>query len=276
MQGSWFHGYRGNTTSLKFRQCFIALQQYVDNQWTTLVFENSGTLNQNSWVDSTVFEVCPAANLPTRIYFSAEGTLEWNQSLASNNLSNVPVCEFYGYIEYTRPINNSYMLIGYDGLATNFGDNKTVYIGNQGTYINYGNHTTRFSSSGFQRYVGSSSLGTIGGDTAISNYLSSWVNLHHKAIRNISGPGNSSLNLNDEIITFANNGTLVFNLGSPSTFPGKIVRLVKLGSASGSVTVNGTNMIFTSTGTSSSSFTPSSWKIYQIVSIYNNWLISVL
>ena len=37
------------------------------------------------------------------------------------------------------PINDSFTLIGYDGIGSNFGNNKTVYIGAEGTYIKYGN-----------------------------------------------------------------------------------------------------------------------------------------
>lgn len=37
------------------------------------------------------------------------------------------------------PINDSFTLIGYDGIGSNFGNNRTVYIGSEGTYIKYGN-----------------------------------------------------------------------------------------------------------------------------------------
>jgi len=40
------------------------------------------------------------------------------------------------------------MLIGYDGLAVNFGNNKTAYIGNEGTYLKYGNYGLKVSENG--------------------------------------------------------------------------------------------------------------------------------
>ena len=35
---------------------------------------------------------------------------------------------------------NAYMLIGYDGLAVNFGNNKTAYISAEEAIFNYGNY----------------------------------------------------------------------------------------------------------------------------------------
>ena len=46
------------------------------------------------------------------------------------------------------PITNGYMLIGYDGLAINFGNNKSVYIGKDEFTANYGGHEIRITSDG--------------------------------------------------------------------------------------------------------------------------------
>lgn len=44
------------------------------------------------------------------------------------------------------------MLIGYDGIAANFGNNKTVFIGKEESTFKYGNFGIRISSSGIQKY----------------------------------------------------------------------------------------------------------------------------
>lgn len=43
---------------------------------------------------------------------------------------------------------SAYMLIGYDGLAVNFGNNKTAYIGSDGAIFNYGNYQLKIDSNG--------------------------------------------------------------------------------------------------------------------------------
>ena len=46
---------------------------------------------------------------------------------------------------------SAYMLIGYDGLAVNFGNNKTAYIGNDGAIFNYGNYQLKIDSNGISQ-----------------------------------------------------------------------------------------------------------------------------
>ena len=46
----------------------------------------------------------------------------------------------------------SFMLIGHDGFAVNFGNNKTAYIGSDSTTIQYGNYGLRVSTTGLQKY----------------------------------------------------------------------------------------------------------------------------
>ena len=61
-------------------------------------------------------------------------------------------------IRVTIP-NDAYMLIGYDGLAVNFGTSATAYFGVNNTTFYYGNHGLRISSNGVQRWTGSEWLG---------------------------------------------------------------------------------------------------------------------
>lgn len=54
--------------------------------------------------------------------------------------------------KYSRPTSDAHMLIGYDGIAANFGNNKTVFIGKEESTFKYGNFGIRISSSGIQKY----------------------------------------------------------------------------------------------------------------------------
>ena len=46
---------------------------------------------------------------------------------------------------------NAYMLIGYDGLAVNFGNNKTAYISAEEAIFNYGNYQLKIDSNGISK-----------------------------------------------------------------------------------------------------------------------------
>lgn len=46
---------------------------------------------------------------------------------------------------------NAYMLIGYDGLAVNFGNNKTAYISAEGAIFNYGDYQLKIDSNGISK-----------------------------------------------------------------------------------------------------------------------------
>lgn len=54
--------------------------------------------------------------------------------------------------KYSKPTSDAHMLIGYDGIAANFGNNKTVFIGKEESTFKYGNFGIRISSSGIQKY----------------------------------------------------------------------------------------------------------------------------
>ena len=61
-------------------------------------------------------------------------------------------------IRVTIP-NDAFMLIGYDGLAVNFGTSATAYIGTDSTTIKYGQHGIKVSNNGLQKWNGSSWVG---------------------------------------------------------------------------------------------------------------------
>lgn len=58
-------------------------------------------------------------------------------------------------LQVVKPTGDAHMLIGYDGIAANFGNTNTVYIGKNETTIKYGNYGLSITSSGIKKYNGS-------------------------------------------------------------------------------------------------------------------------
>lgn len=129
--------------------------------------------------------------------------------------------------------SQSFTMIGYDGIASNFGSDKTVYIGNDGTYIRYNDdNVLRVSTLGIQKYAGpiTSQLmqGGYATDTCYSNYVSEYSYIHGAAVRNITTGGMSYLKPNDQFImiqlTQAESSNRVdFFLGVPNQNIGRII-----------------------------------------------------
>ena len=44
------------------------------------------------------------------------------------------------------PVNGKFMLIGYDGFAVNFAQNKTCYMGEEGAVFRFGNYMLKITS----------------------------------------------------------------------------------------------------------------------------------
>ena len=60
------------------------------------------------------------------------------------------------YLRFTTP-NDGFMQIGYDGLAVNFGQGKTCYMGSEGAYFRFGSYALRITESGIQKSTNASS-----------------------------------------------------------------------------------------------------------------------
>lgn len=90
------------------------------------------------------------------------------------------------------PINDAFTLIGFNGLGCNFANNKTVYIGSEGTYIKYGN-------AGFK--ITNNSVKKMNSDGV-------WVNLDTKEIK-ILPDSNYTLQDDDEMLI--SNSTMTAN-----------------------------------------------------------------
>lgn len=117
---------------------------------------------------------------------------------------------------FTIP-NDAYMLIGYDGLAVNFGTSATAYIGTESTTINYGNYGLQISSNGLKRLVGNE-----------------WIGINRLKVRTFST--SYTLADTDEFLIFQGSGNSTLTLGTGES--GRIIYVKDRGS--GRLTIQGT------------------------------------
>lgn len=114
-------------------------------------------------------------------------------------------------------------ILGYDGYASNFGNNKIVYFGSEQTVISYGDAKLRFSTNGIEKYAGTTGARRMNNgiytDSATSNYPSEWVALNGSVVRKITTAGEVYLQQNDEfIVVTATSGTVNINLLNAMNF----------------------------------------------------------
>lgn len=117
---------------------------------------------------------------------------------------------------FTIP-NDAYMLIGYDGLAVNFGTSATAYIGTESTTINYGNYGLQISSNGLKRLVDGN-----------------WLGINNLKIRTFSV--NYTLADTDDFLIFQGSVNSTLTLGTGES--GRIIYVKDRGS--GRLTLSGT------------------------------------
>ena len=107
----------------------------------------------------------------------------------------------------------AYTLIGYDGIASNFGNTNTVYFGQEGTYIRYtDSQVIRIDKDGIKKYIGP---GYANGD---------WVPIKNSVVRYVTAT-TDSLRDNDEFLTF-NNSSTTYNFYLPTPAPSNAGRKV--------------------------------------------------
>lgn len=117
---------------------------------------------------------------------------------------------------FTIP-NDAYMLIGYDGLAVNFGTSATAYIGSESTTINYGNYGLQISPSGLKRWAGDE-----------------WLGINRLKVKSFSA--NYTLGEYDDFLIFQGSGNSTLTLGTGES--GRIIYVKDRGS--GRLTLQGT------------------------------------
>lgn len=155
----------------------------------------------------------------------------------------------------TKVYTSTFNLIGTDGIGSDFGVNKTFYVGDEGTYIRYtDNNILKVSTNGIQKYAGSTLYKTQdkgwATDTCTSKYVSEYSPINGLAVRIVTGitsnPSSCYLQPNDEMILFklgsSYQGTRCnVYLGQPTTFnAGRKVYLKKMNEY-GSIYVYGDN-----------------------------------
>lgn len=124
--------------------------------------------------------------------------------------------------------NDAFMLIGYDGLAVNFGTSATAYFGAESTTIKYGQHGIKISNSGLQKWNGSN-----------------WVGINNKKVKTVTT--DYTLTNDDDLIIY--NSATQRTLTLPNTLDvGKTVFIKRIGSTQLKVQSSTTN-IYTPTAT---------------------------
>lgn len=157
-------------------------------------------------------------------------SLSWNgQSVSSATIE--PSFSMYVFIP-----NGTYTLIGYDGIASNFGNSNTVFFGNEGTYIRYtDDNVLRVSNEGIQKY--NNKYTSVGGTDYYSTQY--WSPINGCSVRNVSS-GNYTLTKYDDMIVAnpgSGNRTNIY-LGNPNSSENK-GRKVYIKQMSGTVYVYG-------------------------------------
>lgn len=160
----------------------------------------------------------------------------------------------------TKVYTSTFNLIGTDGIGSDFGVNKTFYVGDEGTYIRYtDNNVLKVSTNGIQKYAGSTLYTQqnkgFATDTCTSKYISEYSPINGCTIRTItaltSNPSSCYLQPNDEMIIFnlndSTNQTCNIFLGPPSTFlAGRKVYIKKISGWNTKLYVYGDNYSSTS------------------------------
>ena len=188
--------------------------------------------------------------------------ITWNiqaTDSSGNSLTGQAVESSFGM--YAIIPNAAYTLIGYDGIASNFSNNRTIYFGAEGTYIRYtDDNVLRVTADGIQKYAGTSTQG----------YIKEWAPINGCAVRRISSSSSTmSLLKNDDFIMFApsSNITINFYLGNPADNVGRKVYCKR-------ITSQGTANIYgcASGGTASNIMYPHNQEKTQYINIEDDFV----
>lgn len=124
------------------------------------IYQGSTQKASTTITSSSATTVCNATTTASEeVKVTIALTVRFSKTAIDNIYASASALEIpnvTGYVQYEIQLpTTSFMLIGYDGLAVNFGNNKTAYIGSDSTTIQYGNYGIRISTSGLQKYNGS-------------------------------------------------------------------------------------------------------------------------
>lgn len=202
MQGS-------GTMSIYYLTCSYKI--YEDNVLKT-------TKTTSSTSTATVGSYTTSAQANIRIAVTVDAVL------TINNYTGMTEPKIKGILDYAVQVStDSFMLMGYDGLAVNFGNNKTAYIGSEGTIINYGNYGIKITNTGLQKYD-----------------YNAWVGLNNKHINNVVSNA-YTVQETDDFIVYSGTSNCTITLPTNLT-RGKIVYIKSTSSAT--VTVSSSANIY--------------------------------
>lgn len=109
------------------------------------------TLNNTSSANITTYTTTAATNITVGLQVTATFLkTNWNDGIPSPNGMTRPSVVADLYFQSQIP-TTAFMLIGYDGLAVNFGNNKTAYFGAESATIKYGNQGLRINGDGIKK-----------------------------------------------------------------------------------------------------------------------------
>lgn len=192
----------------------VNIAAYYDDLHTFTVYENSVSMATGQLNNAVFNYTSNGGNITVRIYDRVDisgsyfGLAHINAG-TNPNQEEIAMASETIHITVTVP-NDAFMLIGYDGLAVNFGTSATAYFGAESTTIKYGQHGIKISNSGLQKWNGSN-----------------WVGINNKKITTMST--DATLTNDDDLIVY--NSTIQRTLTLPSTLEvGKTVYIKKLGS----------------------------------------------
>lgn len=153
-------------------------------------------------------------SLKIRIVNSFNSSVTYNSNIVTSKVN-------YNIILPTDALT----ILGYDGYASNFGNNKAVYFGGEQTIISYGDAKLRFTTKGVEKYAGATGSRKMNNgvytDTAYSEYVTDWVALNGCVVRKVTSSGDVYIQQNDEfIIVTATSGTVNINLLNAKNFDG--------------------------------------------------------
>jgi hypothetical protein len=87
--------------------------------------------------------------------FSVQVIVNLIAKATASTVTGVTQWQVTGALSYNVVTPNpAFMLIGYDGIGVNFGDNRTVFFGAEGSTLNYGSNALRIDNNGVYRKVG--------------------------------------------------------------------------------------------------------------------------
>ena len=133
-----------------------ALSNYTVTRITYVIFEDSSQRASGTVTSSDVSYTSGGGNIILGVTYTLD--VPGSNFPDIGGAYAIPSVSSYTCSHITVP-NEAYMLIGYDGLAVNFGTSATAYIGTESTTINYGNYGLQISPSGLKRWVGDEWLG---------------------------------------------------------------------------------------------------------------------